>query len=199
MIEQVAFLCIAGVTLGAAVGVVTARSVFVSALWLVLSFCGVAGLYVLLQAGFLAVIQVLVYVGAISVLILFAVMLTRDMMLEPRQTNRQWVIGIFLALALFGGLAALAYQADWPLATGQVVTSAGGTVVIGDGMSVEAAARVPGAIAVRGPDGASESYVVPSPVAALGRAFMMEYLLPFEVIGAILLVAMVGAIVIARE
>ena len=80
LLQQIAFMVLAAISLGGAWGVIRAHSVFVSALWLILSFVGVAGLYVMLEAGFLAVIQVLVYVGAISVLILFAIMLTEDVM-----------------------------------------------------------------------------------------------------------------------
>jgi NADH-quinone oxidoreductase subunit J len=114
MIEQIAFVVIAATMLVSAFGVVAARTVFVSALWLVLSFVGVAGLYVLLGAGFLAMIQLLVYVGAISVLILFVIMLTRDVMGDHPQRNRQWVLAAILALALFGVLAVLGYTTDWP-------------------------------------------------------------------------------------
>jgi NADH-quinone oxidoreductase subunit J len=199
MIESIAFLVFAGLTLGGAIGVVVARTVFIGALWLILSFLGVAGLYVLLDAGFLAMIQILVYVGAISVLILFAVMLTRDMMTERRPINRQWALGVMVALAVFGSLAALAYRADWPLSRGQVVPASGAAVVVEGTSPAERAALVPSVIARSGDDGAGTTYVVPGTIVALGRAFMTEYLLQFEVIGAMLLLAMVGAIVIARD
>jgi NADH-quinone oxidoreductase subunit J len=202
MIEQAFFAVLAAVTLGAAIAVVTARSVFVSALWLVLSFLGVAGLYVLLDAGFLAVIQVLLYVGAISVLILFAVMLTRNMMTEQRAVNAQWAVAVVLGLLLFGALAATAYRGHWQLNQAAVVPPGGGVVVSADG--IDDPALVPGVVAAPTPR-APETPQAPAAVlatgttAALGRSFVTDYLLAFEVAGAIVLVAMIGAIVIARE
>jgi len=196
MIEQAFFLVLAGVTLGAALGVVTARSVFVSALWLVLSFLGIAGLYVLLDTGFLAVIQVLIYVGAISVLILFAIMLTRNIMVGERATNNQWAMGLALALALFGTLAAVGHQADWRLNDAAVVPAAGGLVLTGDSLAERA--TVPGALVIQDEAGAP-TVAASGNIATLGRAFMSDYLLAFEVAAVILLVALLGAIVIARE
>lgn len=75
---QVAFWIIAVVTIAAALGVVFLRNLVHAAFLLVLCFLGVAGIYVLLNADFLAVVQILIYVGAISILIIFAIMLTRE-------------------------------------------------------------------------------------------------------------------------
>jgi NADH-quinone oxidoreductase subunit J len=83
--SQVIFIILSAVALIGAVGVVTNRNLFRSALFLVLSFIGVAGFYVLLEAEFLAMVQILVYVGAISILIIFAVMLSRRMMAPDTQ------------------------------------------------------------------------------------------------------------------
>ena len=91
-------------SLGGALGVAMARTIFVSALWLVLSFVGVAGLYLLLGAGFLAVIQVLVYVGAISVLILFAIMLTEDVMGDEQPNNNQVGLALIVLTPIIFGL-----------------------------------------------------------------------------------------------
>ena len=77
---QILFILFGLVTIIAAVMVVVRRNLFHAALFLVLSFFGVAALYVLLEAYFFAAAQVLVYVGAISILIIFAVMLTRGVM-----------------------------------------------------------------------------------------------------------------------
>ena len=77
---QFIFIILSVITLGAALAVVTSKNLFHSALFMVLSFVGVAGLYVLLEAGFLAAVQILVYVGAIAILIIFAIMLTRRLM-----------------------------------------------------------------------------------------------------------------------
>ncbi len=72
------FLCTLFI-LGGALGVVTTRNLMHAALWLILSLFGVAGFFVLLSAPFLAAVQVLVYIGAIAILIIFAVMLTRSL------------------------------------------------------------------------------------------------------------------------
>jgi NADH-quinone oxidoreductase subunit J len=197
MIQQAVFLGLAAITLGGALGVVTARSVFVAALWLILSFVGVAGMYVLLEAGFLAVIQVLIYVGAISVLILFAVMLTRDVMRPDGLTNDQWPLATILSLSVFAALLVLGFRADWPLRPGLTVPGAGVVVTAGEPDAV-AVDEIGGAFPdPTDPEG--ERYIVPGPVAHLGRSFVTEHLLAFEVVSAILLVALVGAIVIARE
>lgn len=200
---QAAFVVLAAITLGGALGVVTSRTVFVSALWLILSFVGVAGMYVLLQASFLAAIQILIYVGAISVLFLFAVMLTRQMMTIERPTNRQWVLSLILVVILFGFLAVIGYTASWPLQAGRVLPSSGGTLVTagpadaaGNGAPAPAA-LVPGAMPLRTDGGVTVH--IPGPIVMLGRSFVTDQLLAFEVISVILLVALVGAIVIARE
>ncbi len=84
------FVILTIMTLGGGLGVVSSRSVFHSALFLVLSLVGVVGYYVLLDAGFLAVMQLLIYVGAIAVLILFAIMLSRGLMARRHQSRPKW-------------------------------------------------------------------------------------------------------------
>jgi NADH:ubiquinone oxidoreductase subunit 6 (subunit J) len=106
--QSVIFAILAGITLGSALMVVTSRNLLHSALWLIASFFGIAGIFILLQAEFLAVVQVLIYIGAIAMLIIFAIMLTRRIM-DPQQPrfNSQWgLVGGFAAL-LFVGLAAV--------------------------------------------------------------------------------------------
>ena len=75
--EEVIFWFVAALTVVSALGVVTAQNVMHSALFLILSLIAVAGIFILLAAEFLAVVQVLVYGGAVTILILFAMMLTR--------------------------------------------------------------------------------------------------------------------------
>jgi NADH-quinone oxidoreductase subunit J len=159
--EPVIFALFALITLGAAVMVVTTRNLLHSALWLILAFFGITGIFILLRAEFLAVVQVLVYVGAISTLIIFAVMLTRKLM-DPHQPrfNQQWgVVGGFAAL-LFVALAAIVTRVAWPVATGEVPADA---------------------------------------IQRLGADFVGPYVVPFEVASVLLVVAMIGAIIIARE
>lgn len=108
---QIVFLIIAAVTLVSSLLVVTSPRLVHAALWLVLSLGGVAAIFVLLNANFLAVVQVVIYIGAIAILIIFAVMLTRRVMADSGpQLNRTWWLAGLVALILFGGLMALFVQ-----------------------------------------------------------------------------------------
>ena len=101
--QNVGFYIIAAVMVVAAVRVVTSNNVVHAALWLVLVLAGVAAQYVLAAAEFVAVSQVLVYIGAVMVLFLFGIMLTRARIgAEQNLNNRNWGIGIPVALALAG-------------------------------------------------------------------------------------------------
>lgn len=103
--EQIIFLVVAFFTLGSGFMVVTTRNLIHAALWLVATLFGVAVVFALLDAGFLAVVQVVVYIGAIAILFIFAVMLTRkDMRDQGPQMNRNWWIGALLSVFTFGGL-----------------------------------------------------------------------------------------------
>lgn len=105
---QILFLIVAAVTLGAAVMVVTSRNLIYSALWLVLALFGIAVFYAILSAGFLAVAQVVIYIGAIAILIVFAVMMTRRVMSADRpMLNSNWWIAALIAILL---LVALGYM-----------------------------------------------------------------------------------------
>ncbi|MBN1430982.1 MAG: NADH-quinone oxidoreductase subunit J [Anaerolineae bacterium] len=99
----IAFFIMAAFTLGGSLGVVTNRNLFHAALYLILALFGAAGLFVLLEAPFLAAVQVLIYVGAISVLIAITIMVTRRIM-GVESANRQWplsaLVGLLLAATL---------------------------------------------------------------------------------------------------
>ena len=112
--QQVLFFVFAAASLISALGVVTARKLFHAALWLLLAFFSIAGVYVLLEAPFFAAVQLFVYMGAIGILIIFAIMLTRGMMGEklPR-INEQWWLGGLVALALLAVLVWLILQGSW--------------------------------------------------------------------------------------
>lgn len=102
---QILFLITAAVTLGGAVMVVTARDLVHMALWLILSLFGVAVMFALLSAPFFSVVQVVIYIGAISILMIFAIMLTRRSMKESGSSvNQGWWLAALLSLILFGGL-----------------------------------------------------------------------------------------------
>ncbi len=102
---QILFILVAAITMGCALMVVIARNLVHAALWLVAALFGVAIVFAILQAGFLAVVQVVIYIGAIAVLIIFAIMLTRRIAREtgPRY-NENWSWGAAIALVMFAGL-----------------------------------------------------------------------------------------------
>ena len=103
---QIVFLITAVLTLGGAVMVVTARNLVHAALWLIWTLFGIAVLFVLLNAGFFAVVQVVIYIGAIAILMIFAIMLTRRVMQDVGpQYNRGWWVAALVSLALFAGLS----------------------------------------------------------------------------------------------
>lgn len=99
------FLFVALVTLVSAFKVVTAPKLIHAALWLIVALFGVAMTYVLLNAAFLAVVQVVVYIGAIAILMIFAIMLTRKVMEDTGpQMNPNWGWAAVLGAAFFAGL-----------------------------------------------------------------------------------------------
>ncbi len=158
---QIVFLILAVAAVGSAVGMVTSGNMFYSALLLIACLFMVAGFYVLLEAPFLAAVQVLVYVGAIAVLIIFAVMLTERLMSKETHTwNEQWWVALLVAVCLAAVLLYVVLTATW---------------------QVSAAASPSEAIA------------------ELGKTLMSTYVLPFEVASVLLLMALIGAIIIARE
>lgn len=110
---QITFLVVAAAILASAVLVVTARNLVHAALWLIATLFGMAILFVLLQAGFLAAVQVVVYIGAIAILIIFAIMLTRRVMQDTGpQTNNQWWLGGLLAAALLAAITYTLFRVD---------------------------------------------------------------------------------------
>jgi NADH-quinone oxidoreductase subunit J len=110
---QIFFMIVAVITLGAALLVVTSRNLIHAALWLILSLFGVAVFYVLLSAPFLAVAQVVIYIGAIAILMIFAVMMTRRLMKDsgPQVTSGWWIAAL-VSIGLFGGLGWM--LTSWP-------------------------------------------------------------------------------------
>jgi NADH-quinone oxidoreductase subunit J len=109
------FWVFAILTVGSAAVVVSARSLIYSAFALLFTFFGVAGLYVLLGADFLAAAQLLVYVGGILVLLLFGVMLTHRIYdLDLRSEKTQLAPGLIIAVGVFIIVAAVAFKTEWP-------------------------------------------------------------------------------------
>lgn len=173
MSQQIIFFILAAFILTSAIAVVTLRNLFHSALALMVSFLGVAGIYILLEAPFLGMAQLLVYIGAISILIIFAIMMTRRLM----QTSETPFNSQALA-ALIGSLIALAIM----------------VVVIARLYPLTPDTGSPFASAT-----AVDPVILESSVARMGRAFVSAdaYVLPFEVASVLLLAALVGSIIIA--
>ena len=115
--DDLVFLLLAGVMLGSALLVVLGRDIIRSALWLILSFGALAGIYGLLGSAFLAISQVLVYVGAIAVLILFAVMITQTKRGPARRVcNRRWGAGALAAIGLLVLMTVSVLLTEWSAA-----------------------------------------------------------------------------------
>ncbi len=173
IVQWVAFIVLSVLTLGGGFMVARDRNLFHGALWLLVSLFGVAGLFVLLAAPFLAAVQVLVYMGAIVILIIFAIMLTRRVMGEREQTNNQWPIGLAMSALAFLVIAFILWQAT-------VSTSAGVRPLLPSAPG--------GAVSIDSIVTFGKSLVDPG-----------QYALPFELASLLLTGAMIGAIVIARE
>lgn len=102
---QIVFLLFAAATLISALMVVSARRIMHAALWLVLTLFGVASIFATLETGFFTVVQVVVYVGAIAILIIFAVMLTRRDLQDTDQQNHRYAwLSALVSLLVAGGL-----------------------------------------------------------------------------------------------
>lgn len=109
--SQVLFLIFAALTLVSAFMVVTTKKMIHAAFWLIATLFGVAALYALLNAGFIAMVQVVVYVGAIAILFIFAVMLTRkDLRDSAKPLNANWGWAALLSVLSFGALYLLLSQ-----------------------------------------------------------------------------------------
>ncbi|MGA1237272.1 MAG: NADH-quinone oxidoreductase subunit J [Limisphaerales bacterium] len=106
---NIAVIILGLLTVGSAVAAMSLRNMVHCLLWLVVTFVGLAGLYLTLSATFLAVTQVLVYLGAVAILMVFAIMLTRGGMGVDGKVllAGSWVAGVGIALLVFGGLASV--------------------------------------------------------------------------------------------
>ncbi|MFQ4140089.1 NADH-quinone oxidoreductase subunit J [Nodosilinea sp. PGN35] len=162
-VQLVAFGILTAMTLGGALGVVLLDNIVYSAFLLGGVFTSMSGLYILLNAGFVAAAQVLVYVGAVSVLILFGIMLVNKE--QPFIPMKQAWLGKAatggVCVGLFALLTASTLNTPWAIST-EVPTGEMATV-------------------------------------AIGIHFFTDYLLPFELASMLLLIALIGAIVLARR
>ncbi len=161
--EQICFLILSFVVILGALGVVLLNNIVYSAFLLGGVFMGVAGLYLLLNASFVAAAQVLVYVGAVNVLILFAIMLVnkREQLKEVKGLKTRKALSGLVCAGLLFLLLRVDLTTNWKLP---------GPKAIGE-LSTE----------------------------RIGEHLFTDYLLPFEVASVLLLMAMIGAIVLARR
>jgi NADH-quinone oxidoreductase subunit J len=128
--QNIFFYAIAATMVAAALVVVTSRNVVRSALALIVVFAGVAAQFVILAAEFLAITQVLVYIGAIMVLMLFGIMLTRAKIgRDDNMTNEHWWVGVLTALLLAGVMcyALVDYFGDDPLPAERQIATVDGS------------------------------------------------------------------------
>jgi NADH-quinone oxidoreductase subunit J len=161
-LTAIIFYLFAVLTLGSAGVVVFSKNIVRAAFALLFAFFGVAGIYVLLLADFIAVTQLLIYVGGILVLVIFGVMLTtRQINVDVKTGTIQTLPAVLIAAALAGTLVGTFWSTDWKLIS---------------------------------PTAPSDRTA-----AKIGELLMTSYLLPFEVASVVLLVALVGAAMIARR
>ena len=156
------FYFFAVITLASACIVVFSRNIVRAAFALLLAFFGVVGIYIFLLADFIAITQLLIYVGGIMVLILFGVMLTSHQINVDAKTGTvQTLPAILIAACIGGGLVWVFWITDWKVNH-----------------------QLP---------------VVESTISKIGELLLTTYLLPFEIASVVLLVALIGAAMIARR
>ena len=172
-LATVIFWIVAVILVGSALLVVTLRNIVHSALALIVVFAMASGIFLLLNAEFIAIVQILIYAGAVTILILFALMLTRtvNLAVNSNPTNRLWAVAVVIC-ALVG--AAIVYSVA--SSTHAVSNAVGNTNQLPPG--INNVVRI--------------GQLLYSPTG-------YSYVLPFEIASLVLLVAILGAIVIGRE
>ncbi len=163
-VQIVSFAILSAMVIGAALGVVLLSNIVYSAFLLGGVFISISGIYVLLNADFVAAAQVLVYVGAVNVLILFAIMLVNkreDFYSVPRRWIRKGATALVCG-GLFVLLATMIFVTPWSIAT-------------------------------------PSAQIIDNTIVEIGKHFFSDFLLPFELASVLLLMAMVGAIILARR
>lgn len=169
-VQEWIFTALAVVGLLGAVRLVTSKNVVHAALFLVVALASVAGVYLLLAAEFVAMVQILIYVGAIVVLLLFGLMLTRAPIGREALDNEQRGLSALVSLGVLAGLTILVWDAF------------GGAEI--DLVAAERAATAGTEL---------------SRTAGVGDSLFRSFVLPFEVVSFLLLAALIGAIVLARR
>ena len=199
-LTTVAFWAASAMTLGFALVVVTQRDIFRAAIALAGSFLGVGILYFVLSAEFVGVVQILIYVGAISVLMAFAVMFVQDVTSGSRPVQGR-LAGATVAALILAAVAFTALNTDWstmdeitnPLAVAALTE---GYVEIGTGDGVT--------VAIAAPAGTTDLVienrgVLVDSTGAVGVLLVREYVLAFEIIGLMLVAALIGGLLLIRD
>ena len=187
--QDVVFWVLAVAAIAAALGVVLVKDLFRSALLLAVVFVAVAGFFVLLNAEFLAVVQVLIYVGAISILFIFAIMLSRNVK-EGNLPNRLQIPAVLFPALLLTALISAAIGTDWrpipeeergivELAQTQAVTLPTDEALAAEGITLPEAR-----------DAAQQ--------AGLADLLIGSFVIPFEAVSLLLLAALIGGLALAR-
>ncbi|MCY4654816.1 MAG: NADH-quinone oxidoreductase subunit J [Dehalococcoidia bacterium] len=172
---DVAFWMLAISSIVAAVAVVQMQNLFRAALFLIVSFLAIAGMFVLLRAEFIAAVQVLIYVGAISVLIIFAILMTGEV--ERGSVAHTMRIPVAVLAALFGVAAIfVAVNTNWLILD---------TVLQDGNLSAATTNQV--------------ENVFSNTIPWIGRLLVQDFVLAFEVASLVLLAAIIGALALIRE
>ena len=189
LFQDIVFWFLGVISVGAALGVVLTRDLFRAALLLIVVFVAVAGFFVMLSAEFLAVVQVLIYAGAISILIIFAVMLTRDVQ-RGNLPNRLQIPAALFAALLLATVAFVATDTNWNL----IPEDEQERVNLVQTQSVSNVS--PEALEEAGFDSEQEQEAASE--AGLADLLIGDFVLPFEAVSVLLLAAVIGALALVR-
>ena len=189
LFQDIVFWVLVVVTIGAALGVVLVRDLFRAALLLAVVFVAVAGFFVMLSAAFLAVVQVLIYAGAISTLFIFAIMLTRDVR-QGNLPNRLQLPAVLFPALLLAALVAVGVTTDWRL----IPPTEQREVNL---VQTQAISTVPDEVLERAGFTTAEEKAE-ARQAGLADLLIGKFVLPFETVSVLLLAALIGALALAR-
>ena len=187
--EHLVFWALAVVAIGGALGVVMVRDLFRAALLLAMVFVAVGGFYVMMNAEFLAVVQILIYVGAIAVLFIFGVMLTRDVQ-QGNTPNRLQIPAALVSTLLLAAMVFTAVSTDW-------TTLAGAGLESQSQIAQTQAVGIPDASELAA-SGLSAQEVESVAGGGLADLLIGEFVLPFEAVSLLLLAAAIGGLALAR-
>jgi NADH-quinone oxidoreductase subunit J len=187
LITDITFWVISISAIVAAIAVVQLRDLFRAALFLVVTLAAIAGLFVMLRAEFLAIVQIVIYVGAISVLLLFAVLTTRDVS-HGNPSNKLRVPAAILALGLLAVLVFVAVNTEWNLLSD----------VIPEPGSVDVAASAGGRVLDPATIEKVET-VLQNTIPGIADLLLQDFVLAFEAASVLLLAAIVAALALVRE